>query len=268
MEEADKLSDKEVVICCTGAQWERYAALMRIATGESKDTILKPDDTVIFSSSVIPGNERNVQLLYDLIYEQWPRVYHYKESEIHAWWHARSEDTKKMISLIQPEVYIPIYGFPHMLYGNARNARYMWIPQSLILLSKNWQVIEFTKDSFQLTSQFVPHSLVTVDGYTVGMTKESQLYERFQISSQGIFMVSIAKKPWKFLYEMETIGMPDMWEFPVMKKKIEILLDEILKTSLSKFPTAEHFKKFVTKKIQDLIFDEIGKEPLVKVLVH
>jgi ribonuclease J len=84
MEDADKLPDNEVVICCTGAQGERYAALMRISTGESKDTILKPQDTVIFSSSVIPGNERNVQLLYDLIYEQGPRVYHYKESEIHA----------------------------------------------------------------------------------------------------------------------------------------------------------------------------------------
>lgn len=84
MEEAAKLPDNEVTICCTGAQGERYAALMRIVTGESKETTLKSDDTIIFSSSVIPGNERSVQGLFDLITQQGPRIHHYKESEIHA----------------------------------------------------------------------------------------------------------------------------------------------------------------------------------------
>jgi ribonuclease J len=84
MEDANRLPDSEVTICCTGAQGERYAALMRIATGESKDTFLKSDDTVVFSSSVIPGNERSVQGLFDIILAQGPRIYQYKESEIHA----------------------------------------------------------------------------------------------------------------------------------------------------------------------------------------
>jgi ribonuclease J len=67
MEALNKLPDEKVVICCTGAQGERYAALMRMTTGESQDTALKPTDTVVFSSSVIPGNERAVQSLFDLI---------------------------------------------------------------------------------------------------------------------------------------------------------------------------------------------------------
>jgi len=70
MADAAKLPDDQVTICCTGAQGERYAALMRIVTGESRDTTLKPDDTIIFSSSVIPGNERAVQGLFDLITQQ------------------------------------------------------------------------------------------------------------------------------------------------------------------------------------------------------
>ncbi len=84
MAEADKLPDDQVTICCTGAQGERYAALMRIATGESFDTTLKPTDTVVFSSSVIPGNERSVQGLFDIIMAQGPRICQYKESRIHA----------------------------------------------------------------------------------------------------------------------------------------------------------------------------------------
>ncbi len=84
MADAAKLPDDQVTICCTGAQGERYAALMRIVTGESKDTTLKPTDAIIFSSSVIPGNERAVQGLFDLITQQGPKIHHYKESEIHA----------------------------------------------------------------------------------------------------------------------------------------------------------------------------------------
>ena len=61
MEDAAKLPDDKVTICCTGAQGERYAALMRIVTGESRETTLQSDDSIIFSSSVIPGNERAVQ---------------------------------------------------------------------------------------------------------------------------------------------------------------------------------------------------------------
>jgi ribonuclease J len=122
MEQANRLPDHEVCICCTGAQGERYAAMMRMATGEHKDTTLRATDTVVFSSSVIPGNERAVQLIFDIIMAQGPTIKHYRESEIHAGGHARQEDTEKMIKLIRPEVYVPIYGYPHMLHGNAKNA--------------------------------------------------------------------------------------------------------------------------------------------------
>lgn len=137
MAEADKLPDDQVTICCTGAQGERYAALMRIATGESFDTSLKPTDTVVFSSSVIPGNERSVQGLFDIIMAQGPRICQYKESRIHAGGHAQEEDTKKMIALIRPEVYIPIYGFPFMLHGNAQNAYDLGYDEEHVLIGKN-----------------------------------------------------------------------------------------------------------------------------------
>jgi ribonuclease J len=84
MEQANRLPDNQVCICCTGAQGERYAAMMRMATGEHKDTTLRKSDTVVFSSSVIPGNERAVQLIFDIIMAQGPTIKHYRESEIHA----------------------------------------------------------------------------------------------------------------------------------------------------------------------------------------
>jgi ribonuclease J len=184
MADAAKLPDNEVTICCTGAQGERYAALMRIVTGESKDTTLKPDDVIIFSSSVIPGNERAVQGLFDLITQQGPKIHHYKESEIHAGGHAKEEDTKKMIGLLRPEFYIPIYGFPHMLRGNARNAYDLGFPKSKVPILRNGKILEFTKDSMRETDQYASKKLITVDGRMVGYTTEKELHDRYQISSQ------------------------------------------------------------------------------------
>ncbi len=205
MEQAHNLPDSEVTICCTGAQGERYAALMRIVTGESHDTALKPDDIIIFSSSVIPGNERAVQSLFDLISQQGPRVFHYKESEIHAGGHAREEDTKKMISLIRPEYYVPIYGFPHMLHGNAKNAYDMGYAKDKVLLLKNGQVLEFTKDSCNLTRTFIPHRLTTIDGYMVGFTTEREMHDRYQIALNGVLSVGISKKSSGYHIQYETV---------------------------------------------------------------
>lgn len=184
MQDAAKLPDDQVTICCTGAQGERYAALMRIVTGESRETTLKSDDTIIFSSSVIPGNERAVQGLFDLITQQGPRIHHYKESEIHAGGHAKEEDTKKMITLLKPEFYIPIYGYPHMLRGNTRNAYDLGYTSDKVIILKNAKILEFTKETARETDEYASKKLITVDGRMVGYTAEKELHDRYQISSQ------------------------------------------------------------------------------------
>jgi ribonuclease J len=268
MAEADKLPDDQVTICCTGAQGERYAALMRIATGESYDTTLRPTDTVVFSSSVIPGNERSVQGLFDIIMAQGPRICQYKESRIHAGGHAQEEDTKKMISLIRPEVYVPIYGFPFMLHGNAKNAYDLGYDENHVLIGKNGQIFEFTKDSFKLTNMYAPHRLVTVDGNMIGYSKEDTLHDRFQLSTGGAMVVSIAKKAGEYLYQFDNVGIPNMSEFPHLEKRLIQVLDTILQGDISKFRDIEALKKFIAKKIGDTVFDELAKEPLVMVLAH
>lgn len=208
MRDADKLPDDQVTICCTGAQGERFAALMRIATGESHDTELKATDTVVFSSSVIPGNERSVQSLFDIIMAQGPRVYQYKESEIHAGGHARQEDSQKMISLIRPHVYIPIYGYPHMLHGNARNAYKLGYPEDRVIIGNNGRIMEFTATDFRVTDFHVPHRLMTVDGNMIGFSNESHLHDRYQLMNSGVVAVSVAKKGGEFIIKAEFAGLP------------------------------------------------------------
>jgi ribonuclease J len=268
MEEANRLPDNKVTICCTGAQGERYAALMRISTGESKDTMLKPTDTVVFSSSVIPGNERNVQGLFDIILAQGPRIYQYKESDIHAGGHAKADDTKKMISLIRPEVYMPIYGYPHMIYGNAKNAYEMGYTKDKVIISRNGQIIEWTKDDYKLTDMFVSHRLITIDGYMVGLTSERDIHDREQMRQGGAVAVSIAKRPGEYTFKLDLAGFPSLLEFAGLEEDIFAFLDTTLKNEIQRFADVNEFRDYASKRIGDFIFEASGKEPIVLVMVH
>jgi ribonuclease J len=267
MSDAAKLPDNEVTICCTGAQWERYAALMRIVTGESKDTTLKADDAIIFSSSVIPGNERAVQGLFDLITQQGPKIHHYKESEIHAGWHAKEEDTKKMITMLNPEFYIPIYGFPHMLRGNARNAYDLGYAKDHVPVLRNGKLLEFTKDEMRETDQYISKKLITIDGRMVGYTGEQELHDRFQISSQWVLVVGISKKTAGYNIKYDTVGLPLVANVPLLETSLDNAIRTILK-DLSGFKDAQAFTDYVERKVVDLMLHETGKEPKVVVVVQ
>ena len=267
MEDAARLPDNQVTICCTWAQGERYAALMRIVTGESRDTTLKADDTIIFSSSVIPGNERAVQGLFDLITQQGPKIHHYKESEIHAWGHAKEEDTKKMITLLHPEYYIPIYGYTHMLRGNTRNAYDLGYTKDKVIVMKNAKILEFTKDSVRETDEYASKKLMTVDGRLVGYTAERELHDRFQISSQGVLVIGIVKKSAGFSIKYETVWLPPVESIVTLEKSLDIAIKEILR-DIARFKDAEAFTTHVERKACDICLHEIGKEPKVVVIVQ
>jgi ribonuclease J len=267
MEEAAKLPDDKITICCTGAQGERYAALMRIVTGESRETTLKSDDTIIFSSSVIPGNERAVQWLFDLITQQGPKIHHYKESEIHAWGHAKEEDTKKMITMLQPEYYVPIYGYPHMLRWNARNAYDLGYSKDKVILLKNGKILEFGPEKVRETNEYASHKLVTVDGRMVGYTAERELHDRFQISTQGVLVVGIAKKSSGFTIKYNSVGLPLVESLPSLEKALDTMIQDTLR-NINTFKDADSFTTHVERKACDICLHEIGKEPKVVVVVQ
>ena len=115
---ADKISnypDNKLVVLCTGAQGEEMAALSRIVAGNHRFVKIKKQDTVIFSSSVIPGNERSVQRLKDNLYRQSDYVFHSDIVDVHASGHSNREGKKHMLREIKPDYLIPVYGNHYML---------------------------------------------------------------------------------------------------------------------------------------------------------
>ncbi len=183
--------DSKVTVLCTGAQGEGRAALMKIANREHRILRLKKNDTIIFSSSVIPGNERTVQILKDELYRQKAKVFHYKMMDIHAGGHAKQEELKKMIQLIKPKFFLPIHGQYSMLVSHAELAQSVGIPQKNIIVIENGQAIDLNVQGFSLDKRKIPSSYVMVDGLGVGDIGEVVLRDRQALAEDGMFVIIV-----------------------------------------------------------------------------
>ena len=187
--DADNYPPNRILVICTGAQGESGAALMRIAQREHKFIRFEEGDIVVFSSSVIAGNERTVQTLKDIIYRQGARVVDYAMMDIHAGGHAQQEDLKLMINLMRPKFFMPIHGNYFMLRLHADLAESVGIPKENIIIGGNGKVVELTSNTVRLTKEEIPASYVFVDGLGVGDVGEVVLRDRQMLSEDGIFVI-------------------------------------------------------------------------------
>jgi len=182
----------KIIIMCTGAQGEDNAVLMRIANEEHKYVHLERGDTIIFSSSVIPGNERTVQSLKDGLVKKGVRVVHYQMMDVHSGGHAKREELKLMLNIVNPKHLIPIHGNHYMLRQHGETAKHLGMPENNVLIAENGQVIEFDqKGKGRLTKEKVPANYVMVDGLGVGDVGNVVLRERQQLAQDGMFTVIV-----------------------------------------------------------------------------
>jgi ribonuclease J len=162
---------------------------MKIANLEHKIFRFKKGDTVIFSSSIVPGNERLVQNLKDNILRQGAKVFHYKMMDIHASGHARKKELEKMIELMKPRFFFPVHGQYSMLVANAEIAKAKGIPEKNVILVENGKVIKINQKGFRIDKEQVPANYVMVDGLGIGDVGEVVLRDRQQLAKDGMFVI-------------------------------------------------------------------------------
>jgi ribonuclease J len=190
-----KLPRNKVIMIGTGAQGEKNAVLMRIANKEHKFLEIVKGDAVIFSSSVIPGNERSIQSLKDTFYRQGAKVYHYKMMDVHAGGHAKQEDLKLMMRLLKPKYFMPIEANFYMRAIHGELATTTGIPEANVFLPNNGQVVEFSRQGREttgiVTKEQVPTEYIMVDGLGVGDVSNIVLRDRQVLSDDGMFVVIV-----------------------------------------------------------------------------
>lgn len=253
--EASRMDPKKLTILCTGAQGESDATLIKIVNKEHKYLSIQKGDTVIFSSSIVPGNERAVQNLKDNLIKQGAKVYHYKMLDIHASGHGYQDDLKTMINLVQPKFFMPIHGHYSMLSAHAELAESVGIPKHNIIIAQNGQVIELTTNTIIATEKFVPTNYVMVDGLGIGDIGEVVLRDRQTLARDGIFIIiTIIDRKTGLLYnppEIVSRGFVYMKESKDLLNEVKKLVTEIIHRSTKTHALNETY-------LRNILRDEVG----------
>ncbi len=181
--------DNKVIIICTGGQGEEMAALSRIVAGNHRFIKIKKEDTVIFSSSVIPGNERTVQRVKDNLYRQSDNVYHSDIIDVHISGHSNIEGIKQMLKEIRPDYFIPVYANHYFLKEAAKIAQGIGFRKDKIFVPDNGSIIKFTNREAGILKEKAPTSYVFVDGLGVGDVGEIVLRDRQMLAEDGMFVI-------------------------------------------------------------------------------
>jgi len=184
-----KFPDSKITVICTGAQGEEEAVFMRIANREHKFIRLKKEDTIIFSSSVVPGNERSIQFLKDEFHRQGAKVFHYKMMDIHASGHAKEEELKEMLRIMKPKFFLPIYGQYSMLVRHAQLAEEVGLLKQNIMVAENGEVVNLSPKRIFIEKKKVPSNYVMVDGLGIGDVGEIVLRDRQTLAKDGMFVI-------------------------------------------------------------------------------
>lgn len=186
---ADYPSDR-VVILATGAQGEEFAALMRMATDKHKFITLNERDTLVLSSSVIPGNEIAVQKLKDNIYRKNVRVVSYRSVNVHSSGHGNAGELAWIRNTVKPKFLIPIHGHHFHLKSHMYSAIDDGFPRENVVVPDNGSLIDIKNGKEIIVhKEKAPTELIMVDGFTVGAKQEVVLRDRQSLAQDGMFVI-------------------------------------------------------------------------------
>ena len=192
-QDIDNYPNDKVMILATGAQGEEFAALMRIATKTHKYLRFKKGDTVLLSSSIVPGNEITVQRLKDNIARQRANIISYRTSEvyIHSSGHGNRGDIEWLHRKIKPKFFIPIHGWHHKLRQHEELAISLGMPEKNIVVPDNGMIIEITAGGEKIAAlkETASSKVVMVDGSGNSDVKEIVIRDRMMLAQEGIFVI-------------------------------------------------------------------------------
>lgn len=189
IEELDSLAADRIVIVSTGSQGEPLSGLTRMASGSHPRINIVPGDTVIFSSTPVPGNEKLVSKVIDSLAKAGARVIYQGIADVHVSGHASREELKLLINMTRPKFMVPCHGEYRHQAAFADLAQLMGYEASAVLSVENGDVVEFTAESARVTGK-VPAGSVLVDGIGVGDVGNVVLRDRQQLAADGVMVVA------------------------------------------------------------------------------
>ena len=186
-----KYPDNQIIVICTGAQGEGNAVLSRIISDNHKYIKIKKNDTIIFSSSIIPGNERTIQRLKDNLYRKCDNVIHTEILDVHVSGHSNAQNIKEILQQTKPDFFLPVYANHYFLKEAAKRAIEIGFSKDRIFVLDNGSVIEFYNHQAKLLNKKADTGYVFVDGLGIGDVGQVVLRDRQMMSQDGMFVIIV-----------------------------------------------------------------------------
>ncbi len=189
-DQIDDYADEHLVIICTGSQGQETSALGRMSRGEHRHVKLRPGDTVVLSSSPIPGNERAIMNLMNKLFSFGADVIYKQIYDIHTSGHAHQEELKMMFNILRPKYFMPMHGERYMLVRHAELAKQLGWDDKSIFVINNGEIIEFNQQGqAMLSKEKINVDYVMVDGLGVGDVSEVVLRDRQVLAQDGMVVI-------------------------------------------------------------------------------
>lgn len=266
-EEIKKLPNNRYLILCTGAQGEDNAVLMRIANREHKYLKIERGDLVVFSSSVIPGNDRAVTRLKDGLLREGADIVDSKMLDIHAGGHGKQGDIADLIKMVKPKYFIPIEGSFYSQFENKKIAVASGIPDKNVIMADNGQVIEFANGQGYVTNYRIPIEYIFVDGSAIGDVNALVLRDRKQLSGDGMIVVvaQVSGRTGKVgKIDIISRGLTHMKEQGALIHDMVGVVHGALKSHDPKMkPQEKDLREQVRRDLEKYIFQKIQRQPMI-----
>ncbi len=271
--EIDQYPPDKIVVLATGAQGDEFAFLMRASTNSIKNFRINERDTVVLSSSIIPGNEKAVQKLKDNIARLGARIVHYRTSDvyIHSTGHGNRGEIEWLHRKLRPKFFIPIHGHHYMLKLHAELAEQLGVPKENVIVPDDGTVIEIQNGGEKIVklSSKAPNNTVMVDGFTIGDIQDVVIRDRQILSQDGIFvviaLVNAATGKLKKSPDIISRGSVYLRESQELLRETRYLVKNCIEhiTQGSHPINIDYVKDVVSEELGKFLFQQTAKKPII-----
>jgi len=265
----NRIKDADTLILTTGAQGEAVSALARMGLGDHPQIRIKPGDTIILSSSPIPGNEKAVFSVINNLVRLGARVIFNQVMDVHTSGHAQREDLKLMINLVKPRSLVPVHGEIYMRHAHAEIGRAMGLSQENAIVIENGDVLEIHNGQARATKEKVSANYIMIDGKGIGDVGAQIIMDRQIMSQNGVLtiLLTVDGKTKKLVKDPEIITRG----FIYMDESQELVKETISRARKGYEAALERFKgwkrgdvkAYVRTALDRFTHRKIGRNPLI-----
>ena len=275
VEDMHKYPANKIMMLVTGGQGEQYSILDRVSKGTHKFLKLEPTDTIVFSASIIPGNEKAVDELKDALYRKDPRIITYQDSDVHASGHGTRGELEWVHKQINYKYFMPVHGNYARLKMHRDLVENLGVARERIIVPENnGAIIEFRKQGteYVILNVSTPHETVSVEGSRIGDVQEVVIRDRNLLSESGVFnvFVVIDEKTGKLRKSPDIFsrGFVYIRENQEMFHKVRGLVKKVVEdaTADPKF-SIDGIREELIEKVERFLLQKTGKKPIVMAAV-